>query len=75
MASLEKGLMFVDCIARERDAAAIVAAIKPHVHANTVALHSSKFQGYSVRSAIEARAPEGSELSLVTPRVVYGMHH
>ena len=75
MASLEKGLVFVDCIARERDAAAIVAAIKPHVHANTVALHSSKFQGYSVRSAIEARAPEGSELSLVTPRVVYGMHH
>jgi len=73
--SLDRGLIFVDCIARERDAAKIVAAIRPHVYANTVAIHSSKFQGHSIRSAIEARAPMGSELSLVTPRIIYGMRH
>ena len=75
MASLDKGLVFVDCITRERDAATVVAAIKPYVHANTVALHDAKFQGESVRRAIEARSPNGSELSLVTPRVVFGLHH
>ena len=69
MASLDKGLVFVDCIARERDHATIVTAIKPHVHAGTVALHDSKFQGESVTRAIRAAG-----LVRKTPRVVFSMH-
>jgi len=70
MGSLDKGLVFVDCIARERDAAAIVAAIKPHAHAGTVALHDGKFQGESVTSAIRTAG-----LVRKTPRVVFSMHY
>lgn len=70
MGSLDKGLVFVDCIARERDAAAIVAAIKPHTHAGTVALHDAKFQGESVTRAIRAAG-----LVRKTPRVVFSMHY
>jgi len=66
MASLDKGLVFVDCIARENDAAAIVAAVKPHVHASTVALHDAKFQGESVTRAIRAAG-----LLRKTPRIVF----
>jgi len=67
MASLDKGLVFVDCIAREGDAATIVTAIKPHVHAGMIALHDSKFQGESVTRAIRAAG-----LMRRTPRVVFG---
>ena len=70
MGSLDKGLVFVDCIARERDAAAIVTAIKPHAHAGTVALHDAKFQGESVTRAIRAAG-----LVRKTPRVVFSMHY
>jgi len=70
MGSLDKGLVFVDCVARERDAAAIVVAIKPHVHAGTVALHDAKFQGESVTRAIRAAG-----LVRKTPRVVFSMHY
>ena len=70
MGSLDKGLVFVDCVARERDAATIVTAIKPHVHAGTVALHDSKFQGESVTRAIRAAG-----LVRKTPRVVFSMHY
>jgi hypothetical protein len=70
MGSLDKGLVFVDCIARERDAAAIVTAIKPHAHAGAVALHDGKFQGESVTSAIRAAG-----LVRKTPRVVFSMHY
>jgi len=70
MGSLDKGLVFVDCVARERDAAAIVAAIKPHAHAGTVALHDAKFQGESVTHAIRAAG-----LVRKTPRVVFSMHY
>jgi hypothetical protein len=70
MGSLDKGLVFVDCIARERDAAAIVAAIKPHAHAGTVALHDGKFQGESVTRAIRTAG-----LVRKTPRVVFSMHY
>ena len=45
MGNLDRGLIFVDCIVRERDAASVIAALKPHVHAGIVALHDSKFQG------------------------------
>ena len=70
MGSLDKGLVFVDCIARERDAAAIVAAIKPHVHASTVALHDGKFQGEGVTRALQAAG-----LVRKTPRVVFSTHY
>jgi len=70
MGSLDKGLVFVDCIVRERDAAAIVAAIKPHAHAGTVALHDGKFQGESVTRAIRTAG-----LVRKTPRVVFSMHY
>ena len=70
MGDLNRGLVFVDCIARERDAWAVVEAIRPHVFNKTVALHDSKFQGRSVTNAI-------SHLGLVreTPRVVFGTHY
>lgn len=70
MGSLDKGLVFVDCVVRERDAAAIVSAIKPHAHAGTVALHDAKFQGESVTRAIRAAG-----LVRKTPRVVFSMHY
>ena len=70
MGSLDKGLVFVDCVARERDAAAIVAAITPHAHAGTVALHDGKFQGESVIRAIRKAG-----LVRKTPRVVFSMHY
>tara|TARA_X000001036_G_C20691048_1_gene809399 strand:- start:1615 stop:3102 length:1488 start_codon:yes stop_codon:yes gene_type:complete len=73
MASLDKGLVFVDCIVREHDVAAVVAAIQPHVHANTVALHDAKFQGDSLKSTIQGESPLGAGLFLVTPRAVFGM--
>ena len=59
-------LVFVDCITRERDAPAVVAALKPHVHLQTVALHDAKFQGDGVTSAIREAG-----LILKTPRVVF----
>ena len=68
MGSLDKGLVFVDCITRERDAPAVIAALKPHVHLQTVALHDAKFQGDSVANAI-ARAGLYRE----TPRAVFRM--
>jgi hypothetical protein len=70
MGSLDKGLVFVDCVVRERDAATIVGAIKPHAHAGTVALHDAKFQGESVTRAIRAAG-----LVRKTPRVVFSMHY
>jgi len=66
MASLAKGLIFVDCIVRERDIGAVIAALKPHVHASTVALHDAKFQGESVTRAIREAG-----LLRKTPRVVF----
>ena len=68
MGGLEKGLVFVDCITREHDAPAVIAALKPHVHLQTVALHDAKFQGDSVTSAITRAG-----LYRETPRVVFGM--
>jgi hypothetical protein len=70
LASLNRGLIFVDCVVRERDAAAVVAAIKPHVHAGIIALHDSKFQGESVTGAIQKAG-----LLLKTPRVVFSTHY
>lgn len=67
MGNLEKGLVFIDCITSEDNAAAVIAAIKPHVHMQTVALHDSKFQGESVRAAIR-----NAGLVFKTPRVVFG---
>ena len=67
MGSLDRGLVFVDCVVRERDIGAVIAALKPHVHAGTVALHDSKFQGESVTRAIRAAG-----LLHKTPRVVFG---
>ena len=70
MGDLNRGLIFVDCIARERDVWAIVEAIRPHVFNRIVALHDSKFQGRSVTNAI-------AHLGLVkeTPRVVFSAHY
>ena len=65
MGSLDKGLVFVDCITRERDAPAVIAALKPHMHLQTVALHDSKFQ---VTNAIR-----DAGLILKTPRVVFSL--
>jgi hypothetical protein len=70
LASLNRGLIFVDCVVRERDAAAVVAAIKPHVHAGIIALHDSKFQGESVTGAIQKAG-----LLLKTPRAVFSTHY
>ena len=68
MGSLDKGLVFVDCITRERDAPAVIAALKPHMHMQTVALHDAKFQGDGVTSAIREAG-----LILKTPRVVFSL--
>jgi len=68
MGGLDKGLVFVDCITRERDAPAVVAALKPHVHLQTVALHDAKFQGDSVTNAITRAG-----LFRETPRTVFAM--
>jgi len=70
MGDLNRGLVFVDCIARERDAWTVVEAIRPHVFNRTVALHDSKFQGPSVTNAV-------AHLGLVkeTPRVVFSTHY
>ncbi len=68
MASLTKGLVFVDCITRERDIPLVVRALKPHMHLQTVALHDSKFQGDSATDAI-TRAGLWRE----TPRAVFKM--
>jgi len=70
MGNLNRGLIFVDCIVRERDAASVIAALKPHVHAGIVALHDSKFQGESVTGAIQKAG-----LVLKTPRVVFSTHY
>ena len=75
MSGLDKGLVFVDCIVREQDFAAVISAIKPHVHANTVALHDSKFQGDTLKKTIQGEPPLGAGLFLKTPRVVFGMHN
>ena len=70
LGDLNKGLVFVDCVARERDAGRIIEAIRPHVFNKTVALHDGKFQGRSVVNAI-------TNLGLVkeTPRVVFSTHY
>ena len=70
MGDLNKGLVFVDVIARERDGWAIVEAIRPHVFRKTVALHDAKFQGQRLVHAI-------TNLGLVreTPRVMFGTHY
>ena len=70
MGDLNKGLVFVDVVARERDGWAIVEAIRPHVFRKTVALHDAKFQGQRLVHAI-------TNLGLVreTPRVVFGTHY
>lgn len=70
MGSLNKGLVFVDCITRPHDAPAVIDAIKPHAHAGTVALHDAKYQGKRVTRAIR-----DAGLVLKTPRVVFGMAH
>jgi len=69
MAGLDKGLVFVDCIMRERDAPVAIQALKPHMHLRTVALHDSKFQGDSVTNAITRAG-----LYRETPRAVFAMH-
>ncbi len=68
MASMGKGLVFVDCITRERDIPAVIKALKPHMHLQTVALHDAKFQGDSV-----ARAITDAQLWRETPRAVFKM--
>ena len=70
MGDVSKGLVFVDVVARERDARTIVDAVRPHVFRKTVALHDAKFQGRSVTNAI-------AHLGLIreTPRVVFGTHY
>ena len=68
MGNLDKGLVFVDCITRERDAPRVIAALKPHMHLQTVALHDSKFQGDSVTNAITRAG-----LYRETPRAVFAM--
>ncbi len=68
MAGMEKGLVFVDCITRERDIPIVVNALKPLMHLRTVALHDSKFQGDSATNAI-TRAGLWRE----TPRAVFKM--
>ena len=70
MGHLNRGLIFVDCIVREGDAASVIAALKPHVHAGIVALHDSKFQGECVTKAIQKAG-----LVLKTPRVVFSTHY
>ena len=69
MGSLDNGLVFVDCITRERDAPAVIAALKPHMHLQTVALHDAKFQGDSVANAITRAG-----LFRETPRAVFSMN-
>jgi len=66
MGSVDKGLVFVDCVTRERDAPKVIAALKPHVHLQTVALHDGKFQGDSVTNAITRAG-----LHRETPRAVF----
>ena len=68
MANLDKGLVFVDCITRERDIPVVLKELKPHMHLQTVGLHDGKFQGDSV-----ARAITDAQLWRETPRAVFKM--
>ena len=69
-AGLKAGLIFLDCVMKPCDARVIINAVKPHVHAKTVALHDSKYQGKAVTNAIIS-----SGLLKKTPRVVFGSAH
>ena len=51
------------------DAPVVIAALKPHMHLQTVALHDAKFQGESVTRAIR-----DAGLILKTPRVVFSLN-
>lgn len=44
MGAIDRGLVFLDCIAREADAPRIIQGILPHIHASAIALHDSKFE-------------------------------
>ena len=70
MASLDKGLIFVDCVMCPRDAHVMISAIKPHINGGAVALHDSKFQGAPITDAFVAE-----RLEQKTPRVIFGMVH
>ena len=66
MGSIDRGLVFLDCIAREGDAVRIIKTIKPHVHGSIVAMHDSKYNSEAINLDL---AREG--LTLKTPRVVF----
>tara|TARA_B110001452_G_scaffold99570_1_gene82571 strand:- start:1052 stop:1294 length:243 start_codon:yes stop_codon:yes gene_type:complete len=64
--SLERGLVFVDTIAREANAARIVKTLSWFVRDGLVALHDSKY-----RSAPLSAAMVNSGLEETSPRVVF----
>lgn len=66
MGSLERGLVFVDTIARESDAARVVKTLEWFVHNGQIALHDSKY-----RSKVLSTAMADLGLEETSPRVVF----
>ena len=66
MSSLERGLIFVDTIAREANAARVVNTLTWFVRNGLIALHDSKY-----RSATLSRAFADAGLEETSPRVVF----
>lgn len=66
--NVRKGLVFVDCICRARDARAVFKELAKHMHTQIAALHDSKYMGREITDAAS-----GCGVTLETPRVVFGM--
>ena len=66
--NVRKGLVFVDCICRARDARTVFKELAKHMHAQIAALHDSKYQGSEITDAAR-----GWGVTLETPRVIFGM--
>ena len=68
MGDLARGILFLDISARESDAAHIVKAIAPFVHARQIALHTSKYRSRAIAGYICANGLEES-----SPLAVYAL--
>lgn len=66
LGDLERGLLFLDTSAREADAARIVEAIAPFVHARQIALHDSKYRSEAIVDHVYKNGLEAA-----SPRTVY----
>lgn len=66
MGALDRGLVFLDCIAREDDSQRVIKMLAPHVHGSIIAMHDSKYTSDNIK-----RTLADTGLTLTTPRVVF----